>query len=165
MCGGVSICIWCGCFGCAVVCTTLKNDVWHSYQSLSVDMNAPTDSRIRVHSLVQHPAVLGSSYLSPLSLRKLVTENSRHRKFTEQTTTLTSQSRRGLCLLLAFNRISIKRRLGFIFGNYRHVFHTSLFIFRVIFFYSRFFSSFPVIEKKNQHKETLYRDGNENMIL
>lgn len=102
MCGGVSICIWCGCFGCAVVCTTLKNDVWHSYQSLSVDMNAPTDSRIRVHSLVQHPAVLGSSYLSPLSLRKLVTENSRHRKFTEQTTTLTSQSRRGLCLLLAF---------------------------------------------------------------
>lgn len=122
--------------------------MWHSYQSLSVDMNAPTDSRIRVHSLVQHPAVLGSSYLSPLSLHKLVTENSRHRKFTEQTTTLTSQSRRGLCLLLAFNRISIERRLGFIFGNYRHAFHSSLFIFRVIFLFPCFSPSFPVIEKK-----------------
>lgn len=69
-----------------------------------------------------------------------LTSQARHRKLTEQTTTLTSQSRRGLCLLLAFNRISIKRRLGFIFGNYRHVFHTSLFIFRVIFFYSPVFS-------------------------
>lgn len=45
-----------------IECT--QNALWHSYHSLSMEMNVPTDSRIRVHSVVQHRAELGSPHLS-----------------------------------------------------------------------------------------------------
>lgn len=70
--------LWFWCVTPCLSCTELKciecmqNVVWHSYQSLSMEMDVPTDSRIRVHSVVQGPVGLGSLSLS-LSLQKHAT--------------------------------------------------------------------------------------------
>ena len=87
-------------------CTELKciecmqNAVWHSYQSLSMEMNVPTDSRIRVHSVVQRPAEPGSPSILPLSAQTCIKlPHTINTKFT--------------LFVFAFKQISLKRQITF----------------------------------------------------
>lgn len=101
-------------------CTELKciecmqNAVWHSYQSLSMEMNVPTDSRIRVHSVVQRPAEPGSPSFLPLSAQTCIKlPHTINTKFT--------------LFVFAFKQISLKRQITFSqkkrFSRIQFIFH------------------------------------------
>lgn len=126
-------------------CTELKciecmqNAVWHSYQSPSMEMNVPTDSRIRVHSVVQRPAEPGSPSFLPLSAQTCIKlPHTINTKFT--------------LFVFVFKQISLKRQSTF--SQKKKIDPPAFSLFFMI--YSKFFPP-PVMEKGATQRDSLSR--------
>lgn len=89
----------------------IQNVVWHSYQALSMEMNVSSDSRIRVHSVVQRPAGPGS----PRPSWTLHKHLSIHIKRSAETTHHFSLW--GICWALFVFQTSLKQQVNSSFGK------------------------------------------------